>query len=468
MKMRLLILFCFLGACFAQQASSLRVGRAAVKITPPVGAPMGSSYGLTVSKGVLDDLFAKAVVIEQNGQKTAMVACDTVSLRRAIVEEARRLILATTSILPDNVIISATHCHAGPQMHPLFLKQVGGKAEELGLEYIERLPSLIAESVRKAEADLTPARMSATVGCEDSLVFNRRFLMADGSVRMNPGRRNPSAVRPVGATDCAVSVVYFETPDSRPLATLVNYPLHVAIAGGDHFSSDYPGVLARELAEVKGPEMLTLFTNGTSGNVNHIDVERENQLRGREEVARIGVILASAVLKAYGNLQPIDTVPLRSGSVQAELPVPRVTTEELKQALEVMSRYGKPNSAEFNDVVRAWRIIDIAELKGKQLQTSVQAITFGNSLAFVGFPGDAFVEMGQVIKINSPFPITIVSEQSGNGSISYVPNRRAFPEGGYEVISARYLPGGGEMLTDAAVRLLIDLFPYGKSKGASD
>jgi hypothetical protein len=41
--------------------------------------------------------------------------------------------------------------------------------------------------------------------------------------------------------------------------------LHVAIAGGSEISSDYPGVLSRALAAVKGDQMLTLFTSGMSG-----------------------------------------------------------------------------------------------------------------------------------------------------------------------------------------------------------
>jgi hypothetical protein len=62
-------------------------------------------------------------------------------------------------------------------------------------------------------------------------------------------------------------------------------------------------------------------------------------------------------------------------------------------------------------------------------------LTLGDELALVGFPGDAFDELGLNIKLNSPFPFTIVNEQSGNGTLSYVPNRKAFPEGAYEVIA---------------------------------
>jgi neutral ceramidase len=84
----------------------------------------------------------------------------------------------------------------------------------------------------------------------------------------------------------------------------------------------------------------------------------------------------------------------------------------------------------------------------------------GDELALVGFPGDAFVELGLAIKQNSPYPYTIVNEQSGNGTLSYVPNRKAFYERGYEAESARFLPGGGEILVDAVTKILIDLFPY--------
>lgn len=64
------------------------------------------------------------------------------------------------------------------------------------------------------------------------------------------------------------------------------------------------------------------------------------------------------------------------------------------------------------------------------------------------------------IKLNSPYPLTMVNEQSGNGNIGYVPNRKAFPEGSYEVISARFSPGGGEKLVNAAIRRLIAIFPH--------
>ena len=68
-------------------------------------------------------------------------------------------------------------------------------------------------------------------------------------------------------------------------------------------------------------------------------------------------------------------------------------------------------------------------------------------------PGEIFVELGLALKKASPFKHTFIAELA-NGSIGYIPNRSAYPEGNYEVVSARCAEGSGEMLVDAAVKML--------------
>jgi hypothetical protein len=204
--------------------------------------------------------------------------------------------------------------------------------------------------------------------------------------------------------------------------------------------------------------MLTLFTNGMSGNINHLDVNDDRQLRGHAEAARIGTILAGDVLKAYRGLRPVTPTKLEARSREVELPAPTYTSAEVGEARKTITRFGKPGAPAFDDIVRAWKVLDVTALNGGPLDTEVQAITMGDELAWVGMPGDAFVELGLAVKQNSPYRMTVVSEQSGSGAISYVPNRKAFPEGAYEVISARFKPGGGELLSEAAIQLLIDMY----------
>ena len=104
-------------------------------------------------------------------------------------------------------------------------------------------------------------------------------------------------------------------------------------------------------------------------------------------------------------------------------------------------------------LVRGYRILDTAAREGKPLEVEVQVIALGNELAWVGLPGEVFVELGLAIKKNSPFKRTLLVELA-NGSIGYIPDRRSYAEGNYEPESARCAPGSGELLVDTALKLL--------------
>lgn len=287
--------------------------------------------------------------------------------------------------------------------------------------------------------------------------FNRRFLMKDGWVMMNPNRRSPDLVRAMAGIDPAVPVLYFDTPEGKPLATWVSFAMHPAIAGGPKFSADYPGRMSAMLAKVKGPEMLTLFTIGTAGDVNNLDVSNKEQLRGEAEVQRVGDMLAADVIRTYETLRPIRDTTLRFRRTRLRLEPRAYTAGELEEARRVFPKYAERNGPPFLDVVKAWRVMESAELKGSPLEADVQAMSLGDA-AWVALPGEIFVDLGKALKSASPYAFTIVSGMSASGTISYVPTRVAFPQSSYEVISSRVAPGGGEALIEAGASLLYDMY----------
>ncbi|WP_395810597.1 neutral/alkaline non-lysosomal ceramidase N-terminal domain-containing protein [Daejeonella sp.] len=466
-----------LSASSSFQTGEFKLGAAKTGMTPPKGSIIGDSYGIRVSEGVHDELYIKTLVFEQAGKRVAFITLDVISLPHLLVMKSRALIHKQTGIAVNNIILNATHLHAGPQMNPLFWDVVGGSAKLKSQEFAHKLPELILESVKSAISKIQPVHVSIGNVQETSISFNRRFLMKDGTFKTNPGKLNPNIVRPAGPIDPSLSMVYFESLDKKPVAILVNFALHVAVVGGNNFSSDFPGVMSNLIGKVKGEEVVTVFTNGTSGNINHIDVSNSNQLSGFDESERIGTILADRVLNALNSLRPIPITSLKATIQAVNLPVFKVVEKlEMIWAKDVISKFGKPKGSGFADVVSAWRILDLVKYQGgldtrhnstttvpltddgSALESEVSVIAFGDQIALVGFPGDAFVELGLGIKLNSPFPFTIVSEQSGNGTISYMPNKKAFPEGQYEVNSARYRSGGGESLVDAALETLISIF----------
>ena len=438
--------------------AELRLGVGSVKITPPVGAPMAGYYYSRAAGRIHDDLWARAIVLEVGTARAALVACDITSVPRSVVEEARRLIGERPGIPAESVLISATHCHTAPLVLTAGSRfKVGGEMKTIGERYVAELPQKIAESVRVAAASLAPARLSAGRGRETSLVFNRRYFMKDGSVKFNPGMLNPDIVRPAGPVDPDVPVLLFATPEAKPVAACVNFAMHLDTVGNNEISADYPYTLSRVLRDAVGGNLTTLFTISCAGNINHFDVSRPGPQQGDGEAARIGTILAAEVLKTLRRLEGVEAAPLRARSEIVKLPLPEVTPADVDWANKITPTMSdKPDWAHFLDLVKAFKIVDVAARGGRPIDAEVQVITLGSDVAWVGVPGELFVEHGLAIKLASPFRFTVVVELA-NDSIGYVPNLRAYDQGAYEVISSRCAPGSGEKLVEAAVRLLVAL-----------
>jgi hypothetical protein len=438
----------------------LRVGAAAVPITPPLGTPMAGYYSARGAEGVHDDLYAKAVVLDKDGTKVAMVSLDLISTSFPMIKEARREIERITGLRGDRVMISATHTHTGPLLNTRGLRENSlGGTSDLAQRYSAELPEKIAKAVQQAEKNLTPAHLFVGRGREDTLAYNRRYHMKDGTVGWNPGKLNPNILKPAGPIDPEVPVVYFESQDRKPLATYVNYSVHLDNVGGVQISADMPATVARMLAEVKGPDMVTLYTTGTCGDVNHLNVEWGEKQQGFDNAARMGIILAAEVLRTFPRLKPLEPRTLRCKSRTVQLPLPKIEAGEVEKAREILSRRDNPKGKPptFLETVQAFKVLDVTAREGKPQDVEVQVIALGDDLAWVSLPGEIFVELGLAIKQDSPFKHTIITELA-NGSIGYVPTRRAYTQGNYEVVSSSCAEGSGEMLVDVSVRLLKDLY----------
>ncbi len=447
-----LVAFLLIG--LAPARAELRVGVGTVNISPPAGTPMAGYYYARGSQDVLDDLYAKAAVLDDGSTKVALVVCDLITLPRNTVLEARRLIEQQTGIPGGHVMLSATHTHTGPALARDSARDDLDKgSSDPARTYTTELPKKIAQAVTEANGKLMPVQVSYAKEYEQRLAFNRRFWMKDGTVGWNPGKLNPSTIRPAGPIDPEVGVVYCETPDRKPVLTYVNFAMHADTTGGVRISADYPGALARRLADCKGPDMMMLFANGTCGNINHFNVNWAGPQTSPAEATRLGTILAASVLKAYMDLKPVSETTLRVQSEVLQLPLPKVTPEEVQEAKAIIE---KKDKAKFMEQVQAYKALDVNGRQGKPLEVEVQVITLGDTLAWVSLPGEIFVELGLSIKAASPFAQTHIAELA-NGSIGYIPNRSAYAEGNYEVVSARCAAGSGEMLVQSAVKMLEEL-----------
>ncbi len=447
----------------AAPGAEFQAGAAQVKITPPLGVPLAGYYHARGAEAVHDDLYSRALVLETAGEKAALVSLDLISTRREWVERARTLIEDETGIPSGNVMISATHAHTGPVLPTSDSGDMErDEPNPAALKFSEQLPRLIAQSVREAYEGREPARVSAAAGREETLAFNRRYHMRDGSVGWNPGKGNPGILKPAGPVDPQAPVVHFETSQRRPLATYVNYAVHLDNVGGSQISADLPFTLSDCLARVLGQDHVTLWTAGCCGDVNHVDVNWPVPQKGHANAARMGIVLAGEVLRTWPRLAAARDAPLQVRQRTVELPLAPIDESEVEAARLTVQGTRDSDPGGFMKLVQAHKLLDVHARRGKPLEAEVQVISLGDSLAWVSLPGEIFVQLGLDLKLDSPFPQTMIATLA-NGSLGYIPNRRAYPQGNYEVVSARCAAGSGELLVQAAVEMLKELHPIASS-----
>ncbi|HDY88670.1 MAG TPA: hypothetical protein ENH82_11250, partial [bacterium] len=90
-------------------ASELKAGAAKTDITPPLGFPMAGYYTPRGATDVHDELYARAVVLDDGKTKLVLVTCDNISPFPKAYGEVRNKIEKELNIPAENIIICATH-----------------------------------------------------------------------------------------------------------------------------------------------------------------------------------------------------------------------------------------------------------------------------------------------------------------------------------------------------------------------
>ncbi|MDF2657689.1 MAG: Neutral ceramidase [Paenibacillus sp.] len=425
----------------------LLCGMAETDITPPLQSSMPGYFRDRKSTGVLDALFAKALVVETEKGMAAWVALDCIDLPRRVVIGIRERIHQETGMPESSIMVSATHTHTGPPVvtysficaDEAYLKLMTEKGADA---------AIVAYRTRKQ------ARIGFASGTEADIAFNRRFWMKDGSVRTNPGIGNPDIERPEGPIDPQVLVVRIDDPDGNPIGIVTNYACHTDAVGGTQYSADYPGELSASLKRALGAQAVSLFWMGASGNINHVDVSGKWPIQ-REHHRVMGRILAGEVLKTREKALLTDDMEIGVGQENVQIACRFPSDAEVEQARQ---RLASDAEGQVEKMLAAELLL--AYEQGEQVaDIELQAIKLG-PFAVVGCPGELFVELGLAIKAASPFPYTAVNELCNGSAIGYICTREAFANGGYEprMTSNNRLPAGtGELLVERAIELLKEI-----------
>ena len=462
------------GATLAASAdpASLRAGAATSNITPELGKDIIGGFQPFPATHVHDELLARCLVLDDGKTKLALVVCDLLGLHRSVSVEARRMIQAETGIPPDNVLISATHTHSAASA----LGENVYKSEVPLSDYERFVARRIADGVRRALNLARPAQVAFVTAEAPEHLFNRRWLMREGTVplnpfgkvdkvKMNPTAGSPDLVEPAGPIDPTISIIALREPMGRLISVFSAYSLHyVGGVGGGHISADYYGMFCEALEGLQegsdeAPPFVAMMANGTSGDINNVNFRTpgprkapyEQMRHVAEDVARkVDAALKKATWKDGAELQALYREP--------PIALRRIDAELLAWAKDTESKAPGSPGADVVAVSYAGRIKRLAEAPATVL-TPLQVLRIGD-IGIGTSPCETFAEIGLEFKKRSPFAHSFMVELN-HGYLGYLPSPRHFELGGYETWpGTNYLePEASVKMLDALVEMATQLAP---------
>lgn len=401
-----------------------KAGVASVKVTPE--GPMwmaGYASRTKPSEGVAQDLFAKALAIEDaQGHKLVFVTLDLISvpgpLRKAIDEQIQK----RHGLTPSSLLMNCSHTHCGPEIRVTnaTLEDLDAERRALSMKYVESLQGNILNAISTALSKLEPAKLSYQ-HARAGFAMNRRTPTPKGYSNFP---------NPEGPVDHDVPVLRVDSTDGKLRAVLFGYACHNTTLGFFQFCGDYAGY-AQEYFEADHPGVTALFLMGCGGDQNPYP-------RGTIELARMhGRSLATSIDAA------LQTTPRPlTGTLSSKLDTADLTydTPPTRAELETRSK-----STDKYDQTYAQRLLKQLDQQGRLLEkypAPVQVVRLGNEVTLVALPGETVVDYSLRLKrelTRKDGPAVWVAGYS-NDVFAYVPSRRVLEEGGYEAVGAmRYM-----------------------------
>ena len=399
-------------ALLVAQATDWQVGLAATDITPTERLPMaGYAAREAPFESVADPLFAKALAIQDSkGARALLITADLLGFTRERSEAICTRLQQATGIRREQVILNASHTHAGPLVAGSLLTRAPPATRRKIDAYIQAMESKIVAAGQMALSDLRPARLSWGRGVA-GFVMNRREFTARGVIL---------GTNASGLADRTVPVLRVEAADGRLRAIVFGAGAHcTTLTGGNlKISGDYAGV-AQALLQDRLPGVQAMFMTGCAGDANPYP-------RGTLELARRhGGELAAVVGKVLeGELAPVGG-PLRTEFRTVDLPLEPHTRGQLEAMLAGARSYRRF----FTDGALAR--LDQGESLLRTYAAPLALWRFGQDLTLVAYSGETVVDYVRLAQERLG-PLKLWVSGYNNDVFGYLPTARILREGGYE------------------------------------
>ena len=392
-------------AAFGAESGTLRAGAARVDITPPEDAalPMAGYAGRGSFKTVHDHIYVRAIVLDNGATQSALVAWELIFVPDDVWAELSERIAKDTGIRPEHLLLSAVHDHGAPS-----LGRGSGQANPKTLAYTAKVEDAAVEAVRRAKANLQPARFGIGTGTAH-VNINRRELMPDRGWWLG--------YNPDGPSDKTVAVLKFEDLSGKPIAFFINYAVHGTIMGSHNLqiTGDLPGATSRFVEQHFRDQAVAVWTSGAAGDQNPVSREDGEEF---SMVDALGRLLGEEVVRVAAGIKPLwSQATIRGVQQVVTCPGRKVDTGPLPRKDYTFTDAGPVN-----------------------IRLSLLMLT---DIALTGVSGEVLTMIHQHLKKESPFSRTLMVTHT-NGSSGYIPDDAAFNQVSYEITTSHLKPGCAE------------------------
>jgi hypothetical protein len=376
-------------------------------------------------KAIHDNIYVRAIVLDDGTTQAALVAWELIFVPDTVWAEVSRRIAAEVGIRPENLLLAAVHDHGAPS-----LSGGGSQAAANTASYTEKVEDAAVEAVRRAKAQLQPARFGIGTGTAFLNVNRREF---------TPDQRGWLGYNENGPSDKTVTVLRFEDLSGKPIAFFINYPVHAVVMGSENYqvtgdlagatsrfveqhylgndhprSDGGPRLALRREERAAGDGVVALWTSGAAGDQNPVS------MAGGEDfmlVDAMGKILGEEVVRVAGGIRTAPQARIWGGQQVVTCPGRRLEG-------------GQRPRGEYK-----WMDSDPVNIR--------LGLVMIDNVALAGVSGEVFTLIHQRLRKESPFAHTVMVTHA-NGSSGYIPDDTAFDQVSYEITTSHLKPGCAE------------------------
>ncbi len=497
---------------------NLYIGWASEDITPDKPVILRGQFHARVMEEIKDPVTSTALALEYNNgissEKVIMISCDLVTISDDLRDTVRGLLKKSLpDVLPQQIILNATHTHSGPQYsgsnevskesqdntsETSDIKSVYG-IELNAMEFSECLAFIsgkIAKTAEQAWENRKPGGMSYGLG---HAVVGHNRLSVDMSEKSKMYRKinTPDFSHIEGYEDHSVNLLYTWDKKSRLTGVVINIACPSQVSESKYFiSADFWHDTRVELSQRLGKDIFVLPQCSAAGDQSPhvmVDVKAEERMQrlmdtdslqtGRGSMGQrkqIAMLISDAVTSVLPYMKDnIDWDPVFAHQMETvELSRRLIGIEDVntalheaedwkikyeKMLLEIEETPGiKQKPRWYTEITKTHRrmqrgygVKDRYEKQKLQpkMPVEVHVIRLGDMVMATN-PFELYLDYGIRIKGRSPAIQTFIVQLSGSGS--YIPTSRSIEGGAYGAVPASTLigPEGGEELVEETLELI--------------